>query len=146
MRLLVQRVSQASVTVDAQVVGSIDKGLLVFLGIHKDDKIEKTRYLAHKLCTLRIFNDEGGKMNLSVEESDGGVLIISQFTLYANCSSGRRPDFFAAAPLEIARPFYEKFVSEVKEKIPSVQTGRFGALMQVHLINDGPVTLLIDSG
>ena len=145
MRLLIQRVSEASVTVDEKVVGSIQEGVLVFLGIHKDDRPEDTAYLAQKLTHLRLFKDTNDKMNLSLKDTQGSVLIISQFTLYANCSSGRRPDFFCAAPPKKAKPLYEKFIKEVKQEITKVETGIFGAHMRVHLINDGPVTFILDS-
>ncbi len=145
MRLLIQRVTQASVTVDDKTVGIIGPGVLVFLGIHKDDPPEATTYLAQKLINLRMFHDENEKMNLSLLDTHGSVLIVSQFTLYANCNSGRRPDFFQAAPPDIAEPLYEKFITEVKSGISKVETGIFGARMRVHLINDGPVTFILDS-
>ena len=145
MRLLIQRVSEASVTVDEKVVGAINNGVLVFLGIHKDDRPEDTAYLAQKLIHLRHFKDANDKMNLSLKATGGAVLIVSQFTLYANCSSGRRPDFFDTAPPQIAEPLYEKFIKEVKQEIETVETGIFGANMQVRLINDGPVTFILES-
>lgn len=145
MRLLIQRVKEASVVVDDKTVGAIDHGALVFLGIHQDDSPDQTSYLAQKLIHLRMFHDENQKMNCSLKEVEGGVLIVSQFTLYANCQSGRRPDFFSAAPPEVAEPLYEKFISEVAHEIPHTQTGVFGAYMQVHLVNDGPVTFILDA-
>lgn len=145
MRLLLQRVSEASVTVDDQVVGAIKEGVLVFLGIHKDDLPENTSYLAQKLAHLRLFRDANDRMNLSLKDTKGSVLIVSQFTLYANCSSGRRPDFYDTAPPQIAEPLYEKFITKVKQEISKVETGIFGARMRIHLINDGPVTLILDS-
>ncbi len=145
MRLLIQRVSEASVTVGEKVVGSIGPGALVLFGIHKDDRPENTTYLAQKLANLRMFTDENDRMNLSLKDTGGSVLIVSQFTLYANCSSGRRPDFFDAAHPDIAEPLYQKFISEMKQEIPKVETGIFGARMSVRLINDGPVTFILDS-
>lgn len=144
MRLVVQKVSSASVTVDGAVVGNIGKGFLVLLGIHKNDKPEQTEWLVKKLIGLRVFEDEAGKMNLGLSDIGGEVLVISQFTLYGNCMNGRRPDFLAAAPGAQAEPVYNKFVEEVKKELGKVQTGKFAALMQVALVNEGPVTLIID--
>ena len=144
MRLVIQRVSKASVSVDNAVCGEINKGILVFLGIHKNDKPEDTEWLVNKLLNLRIFADDEGKMNLSLKDIKGEILIVSQFTLYANCTTGRRPSFTEPALPEQAIPIYEKFVSEVKSNTRKVQTGIFGALMKVSLENDGPVTFIID--
>ena len=144
MRLVIQRVSEASVSVDNAVCGKINAGVLVFLGIHKNDKTEDTEWLVNKLINLRIFTDDAGKMNLSLKDIKGEALIVSQFTLYADCTTGRRPSFTEPALPERAIPIYEKFVSEVKNAIGNVQTGIFGALMKVSLVNDGPVTFIID--
>jgi D-tyrosyl-tRNA(Tyr) deacylase len=120
------------------------KGLLVLIGIHQTDTPEKTSSLVHKLVHLRIFNDSEDKMNLNVQDVGGQILVISQFTLYGNCLSGRRPDFIQAAPPALALPIYHKFVEEVRQTMGSVQTGQFGAEMQVALINDGPATFIIE--
>lgn len=145
MRVVVQRVKEAKVEVDSEVVGAIGQGLLVFLGVHLDDRPEETQWLVNKLINLRCFQDQDGKMNLSLKDIEGQALIISQFTLYANCTRGRRPDFIQTAPPETAEKNYDKFVAEVKQELGSVQTGLFGAYMHVSLINDGPVTFVIDS-
>ncbi len=145
MRLLMQRVSSARVDVDGKTVGQIGKGILAFLGIHKADEMQKTEWLAQKLVNLRIFSDEQGKMNLSLLDIQGEVLIVSQFTLYGQCAQGRRPDFFEAAHPDVAIKLYERFIADVKSLGPKVETGIFGALMQVHLVNDGPVTFLLES-
>lgn len=144
MKILIQRVLQASVTVNGEIVGQIGPGVLIFLGIHKEDGPEKTLWLAQKAIHLRIFHDDEGKMNRSLLDVKGEALIVSQFTLYGNCEEGRRPDFFQSASPQIAKPLYEKFVSEVKKELGHVQTGIFGAEMQVALINNGPVTFIID--
>lgn len=144
MRAVIQRVKSASVSVDGRVVGKIGPGLLVLHGVQNGDQPEQTTWLAHKILSLRIFEDAAGKMNLSLEETGGEVLVVSQFTLYANCSRGRRPDFLEAAPPQIAEPIYEKFVSEVRGRLGKVQTGQFGAAMEVALVNDGPVTLIVE--
>lgn len=144
MRAVVQLVKQASVTVDGRITGSIKAGLLVLLGIHKDDTPGKTSWLVQKLIHLRIFSDEQGKMNRSVLDIGGEILVVSQFTLYGNCNSGRRPDFLEAARPEIAKPIYEKFTREIAAEMGKVQTGEFGAYMEVSLINDGPVTLILE--
>lgn len=144
MKLVAQRVLKAEVVVEGDTVGSIDRGILVLLGIHQDDILENTVCFVNKILNLRIFQDENGKMNLSVKDIKGEILVVSQFTLYANCSRGRRPDFLEAAPPSIAEPIYEKFVSEVKQELGMVQTGCFGAFMQVSLVNDGPVTIVLD--
>jgi D-tyrosyl-tRNA(Tyr) deacylase len=145
MRALVQRVIQAKVEIHGQLVGSIENGLLVFLGIHKDDLPDTTKWMVNKIVNLRIFGDDQGKMNRSLKETAGSILIVSQFTLYANCSNGRRPDFFESASGSVAEAIYDKFVSEIKKEITVVQTGKFGGAMQVYLVNDGPVTLLVES-
>ena len=144
MRILLQRVKEASVSVEGKLCGSIEQGLLVFLGIKREDKPETTAWLVNKMVHLRLFADSEGKMNLSLKDMGGAALIVSQFTLYGNCLNGRRPDFMASAPPEMAKPLYEKFIAEVKQEILQVQTGIFGAYMEVALINDGPVTFLIE--
>lgn len=144
MKLVVQRVLEANVTIDNEVCGAIKNGLLVLLGIHKDDKAEDIAWFINKLLYLRIFNDSMDKMNLSVQDIKGGILLISQFTLYGNSKTGRRPDFLQAAPPAIAIPIYEKFLEELKGSYEHVQSGKFGADMKVFLINDGPVTLILE--
>lgn len=144
MRILIQRVKEAHVEVDKVAIGNIAKGLLVFLGIHQNDNPGQTLWLVSKMLNLRIFEDEEGKMNRSLLEIKGEVLVVSQFTLYANCKNGRRPDFFEAATPSIAEPIYNKFVEEVKQGLGSVQTGKFGANMQISLVNDGPVTMMVE--
>lgn len=144
MRLLIQRVSSASVTVEDRCVGQIQKGLLVFLGIHRDDTNAPISWLVNKLINLRIFEDEAGKMNLSVQDIQGEILLVSQFTLYADCSSGRRPDFFHAAGGESAKILYDEFCESLKKAFPRTEFGVFGAEMQVKINNDGPVTVLVE--
>jgi D-tyrosyl-tRNA(Tyr) deacylase len=145
MRAVVQRVSQARVVIDQEVAGQIGRGLLVLLGVAKTDTAEQARWLAEKVVTLRIFNDPEGKMNLDVAEIGGEVLVVSQFTLYGDSRKGRRPSFIDAAPPEIAVPLYEEFINGVKGLGIRTATGRFGAMMQVELVNDGPVTLIVES-
>lgn len=145
MRIVIQRVTSAKVEVEEKIVGSIGKGALVFFGAHKEDSASQTLWLAQKLVNLRIFADSQDKMNLSLLDIQGEVLIVSQFTLYGDCSEGRRPAFTDAAPPEIAKSFYEKFIAEVTEQKLRVQTGMFGARMQVSLVNDGPITLILDA-
>jgi D-tyrosyl-tRNA(Tyr) deacylase len=145
MRAVVQRVRQARVVVGEEVVGEIGRGLLVLLGVARDDTAEQVRWLADKIVSLRIFADADGKMNLSVADAGGGLLVVSQFTLYGDCRKGRRPSFIEAAPPEIAVPLYEQFINAVKAQGIPVATGRFGAMMQVELANDGPVTLILDT-
>ncbi|MEM1282507.1 MAG: D-aminoacyl-tRNA deacylase [Chlamydiota bacterium] len=144
MRILIQRVKEAYVDVDGQVVGKIGKGVLVFLGLHKDDTESSIPWLVNKLVGLRVFEDEQGKMNLSVKDIGGEVLVVSQFTLYGNCMNGRRPDFISTMRGEDAEQLYDRFVKEVQDIMGSVQSGQFGANMQVHLVNDGPVTFMIE--
>jgi D-aminoacyl-tRNA deacylase len=145
MRAVVQRVSQARVVIDQEVVGQIGRGLLVLLGVAKTDSPEQARWLAEKIVTLRIFNDPEGKMNLDLAEVGGQVLVVSQFTLYGDCRKGRRPSFIDAAPPEIAIPLYEEFINGIKALGITTATGQFGAMMQVELVNDGPVTLIVES-
>jgi D-tyrosyl-tRNA(Tyr) deacylase len=144
MRMVIQRVKEASVRVDGTIVGQIKKGALVLFGVHKTDIPAYTPWMAQKLMGLRYFSDAQGKMNLSLQDIQGEVLIVSQFTLYANCNEGRRPGFDAAAPGAVAKMMYEKFVDEVKQELKTVQTGIFGADMEVSLVNDGPVTFVVD--
>jgi D-tyrosyl-tRNA(Tyr) deacylase len=145
MRAVVQRVSRARVTIDGQSVGEIGSGLLILLGVTHTDSAEAAAWLADKIIGLRIFNDADGKMNRSVADEGGGVLVVSQFTLYGDCRKGRRPSFIGAAGPEIAVPLYEAFVNAVRALGVPVATGRFGAMMQVELVNDGPVTVILDS-
>ncbi len=145
MRALIQRVTRAEVKVDGEIVGKIGPGLLILFAVHQEDTPEKTAWMVQKLSQLRIFADAQDKMNLSLKETQGEALIVSQFTLYGNCLQGRRPDFFAAAPPERAQAIYEKFVGEMKQELGKIETGIFGARMEVSLVNDGPVTFLIDT-
>jgi D-aminoacyl-tRNA deacylase len=145
MRLVIQRVSEASVTVDGAVIGAISKGLLVLVGVAGTDTLDDSDYLLDKLIGLRIFPDENGKMNRSIEEAHGSLLLVSQFTLYADCRKGRRPSFDLAAPPEQALSLYNYFVESAKKRSVPVETGVFQAMMQVRLANDGPVTILLDS-
>ncbi len=145
MRVVAQRVTRAKVTVDEQVVGEIGNGLVVLLGIARDDTESDVDYLVDKILALRIFDDEQGKMNLSVKDIGGAVLIVSQFTLYGDVRRGLRPSWSDAAPPEVAEPIYELFLQRTREGIGLVQTGSFRKMMQVELVNDGPVTILLDS-
>jgi D-tyrosyl-tRNA(Tyr) deacylase len=146
MRALIQRVTSASVRVDNQVIGKIEHGLLVLLGITHNDTEQDIDYLVEKIINLRIFTDNDNKFNLSLLDIKGACLVISQFTLYADTKKGRRPAFINAARPEQAEPLYEKFVSKLKDKDITTATGQFGAYMQVTLVNDGPVTIMLDSG
>lgn len=145
MRAVIQRVSKASVEVGGEVVGAIGRGWLVLLGVAKDDTPEDVAKLAEKVVNLRAFEDEAGKMNRSVVDVDGAVLVVSQFTIMADCRAGRRPGFADAAPPELAEALYEDFARRVADLGRPVATGRFRAEMAVSLINDGPVTFLLDS-
>jgi D-tyrosyl-tRNA(Tyr) deacylase len=145
MRACVQRVTEASVTIDGEIVGRIGPGAVVLLGVDVDDEESDARQLAQKIVDLRIFDDEQGKMNRSLEESGGSVLVVSQFTLLGDCRKGRRPSFTRAAPPEKGEQLYESFVTAVRARGLNTETGRFRAMMQVSLVNDGPVTLLLDS-
>lgn len=145
MLACVQRVSEAQVTVEGQVVGQIGRGLLVLLGVAASDTQAEAEWLAQKLAGLRLFDDADGKLNLSVADVQGGILVVSQFTLLGDCSKGRRPSFTRAAPPELAERLYEHFVACLRRHRIPVATGRFRAMMQVHLVNDGPVTLLVET-
>lgn len=145
MRAVVQRVKSASVKVDNKIIGQIGQGLLVFLGIEEADQEKDLVYMCDKVPNLRIFEDQDGKMNKSLVEVGGSILVISQFTLLGDARKGRRPSFIAAAQPDKAIPMYEKFIADMREKDIFTQAGEFGADMQVELINDGPVTILLDS-
>jgi D-aminoacyl-tRNA deacylase len=145
MRAVVQRVSRARVTVGGDLAGEIGSGLLVLLGVSKDDTEADADYLAGKIIGLRVFEDAGGKMNRAVSEAEGSVLVVSQFTLYGDVRHGKRPSFDAAAPPERARALYEHFVERIRAADLRCETGRFQEMMQVELVNDGPVTILLDS-
>lgn len=145
MRAVVQRVSQSKVVVDDKTTGTIDKGLLVLLGVTKEDTIQDVKYMAEKIVNLRIFEDDDEKMNLSVLDVQGKILAVSQFTLLGDCRKGRRPSFTEAARPDMADELYKAFVDECEKLGVKVETGVFQAHMMVHLINDGPVTMLIDS-
>ncbi|MEZ6102950.1 MAG: D-aminoacyl-tRNA deacylase [Pirellulaceae bacterium] len=145
MRACVQRVRRAHVTVDDQLVGKIDAGLLVLLGVTHADTDADVQFLAEKLSGLRIFEDDDGKMNRSLLDTQGHMLVVSQFTLYGDCRKGRRPSFVEAAAPELAERLYESFVATVASKGVFVATGKFRAMMQVELVNDGPVTLIVES-
>ena len=145
MRAVVQRVTRAKVTVEDETVGEIGKGLVILLGVASDDTQQDAEYLAEKIIALRIFDDEGGRMNLSVRDTGGRVLVVSQFTLYGDVRRGLRPSWSDAAAPEIAEPLYEAFVESVKNIANDVATGSFRRMMQLELVNDGPVTILLDS-
>lgn len=144
MKILIQRVTHASVEVNEKIVGNIGPGVLVFLGITHSDTAIQTIWLANKLINLRIFEDSQGKINQSLVDRKGSALVISQFTLYADCNAGRRPSFTQAAPPEVANPLYEQFVDEIRKSGIPVATGVFGAEMKVSLVNDGPVTIMLE--
>ena len=145
MRAVVQRVTEASVTVGDETTGRIGAGLLILLGVAAEDTQRDVIWLAGKVAGLRVFEDPGGRMNLALNDIGGSVLVVSQFTLLGDCRKGRRPSFVAAAPPQIADQLYQSFVAELRGSGVSVETGRFRAEMQVKLVNDGPVTLLLDS-
>lgn len=144
MKIVVQRVKEASVEVDGDMISHINQGFLVFVGICKDDTRELADRYLKKLIGLRIFEDQDGKTNLSLADVDGQILMISQFTLYANCKKGNRPSFIEAAPGDIAEPLYDYMAEQARKKVPIVKTGIFGADMKISLINDGPFTIVLD--
>ncbi len=145
MRAVLQRVRRARVLVEGDVIGAIEGGLLVLLGVAPADSVDQVRWMADKAVGMRIFADEDGKMNRDVREAGGGILVVSQFTLFGDCKKGRRPSFVGAATPEVAIPLYEAFVTAIRAHGVRAETGRFGADMQVELVNDGPVTLILDS-
>lgn len=145
MRTVIQRISQASVTVDDKIVGKIDAGLLVLLGVEPEDGDEQVRWMADKCVELRIFEDDAGKMNRSLIETGGAMLVVSQFTLLGDCRKGRRPSFVGAAPPEHAEKLYDQFVAHVRSRNIDVATGIFRAHMDVALVNDGPVTMMLNT-
>lgn len=144
MKFVVQRVKNAQVDIEGKTVGKIEKGFMVLIGVTHTDTKEIADYLVKKLINLRIFEDENGKMNLSLKDVNGSLLLVSQFTLYADCSSGNRPSFIDAAKPDFANELYKYIIDECKKKIDIVETGVFGADMKVELVNDGPVTIILD--
>jgi len=145
MRVVLQRVSRAEVRIGGRTAGRIGRGFLLLVGLRADDTEEKLRWMAEKVVGLRLFPDAEGKMNLGLEEVGGGLLVVSQFTLYGDARKGRRPSFIEAAPPDVAVPLYERFVQLLRERAPGpVETGKFGAMMEVELVNDGPVTLILE--
>ena len=146
MRAVVQRVTKASVTIEGKIHAAIDDGLLVFLGIEDTDTIEDIEWLASKIVSLRIFNDDNAVMNISIKEINGDILLISQFTLHASTKKGNRPSYIRASKPDVAIPLYEKMIQELSKQMDKlIRTGIFGADMKVELLNDGPVTIIIDS-
>lgn len=145
MRAVLQRVTRASVRVEGETVGEIAHGLVVLLGVGRDDSEADARYMVEKVVTLRVFDDDDGRMNRSVVEAGGGLLIVSQFTLHGDVRRGRRPSWFDAAQPDVAEPLYELFVNEARRHVARVATGSFRRMMEVELVNDGPVTILLDS-
>lgn len=145
MRAVIQRVAEASVTVDNIITGKIGKGILLLLAIGKDDTAEKIPSLVQKIIHLRIFDDDHGRMNISLKDSNGSVLLVSQFTLYGDCKKGRRPDFTLSAPAEKARALYDAFRENIAQQSIPVETGVFGAMMNVSLVNHGPVTFILET-
>ncbi|MDD4816504.1 MAG: D-aminoacyl-tRNA deacylase [Victivallaceae bacterium] len=145
MRALIQRAARAAITIDGEKGGSIGRGLVVLLGVTHDDDMRDVNFLADKCINLRIFEDAAGKMNLSLSDVGGGLMVVSQFTLYGDASHGRRPGFTEAAAPETAIPLYEAFVARCRESVADTVTGKFGSDMQVELVNDGPVTLMVES-
>lgn len=145
MRAVIQRVSQAKVSVDGATTGEIGKGILILLGVSRDDSEKEADYLLEKTLNLRIFEDDAGKMNLSLLDIKGELLVVSQFTLYGDARKGRRPSFIEAAAPDEANRLYEYFVAQARKHLSKVETGRFQAMMDVELVNDGPVTILLDS-
>ena len=145
MIALLQRVSEAKVTIDDKIAGEIGSGLLIFLGVFQNDALEDTKFLTNKIVHLRIFDDDAGKMNRSLLDVEGAVLVVSQFTLCGDTKKGRRPSFIKAAQPELGEKFYNSLIQDLKERGISVSAGIFGAMMDVHLVNDGPVTFVLDS-
>ena len=145
MIALLQRVSEAKVTVDDKIAGEIGSGLLIFLGVFQNDALEDTKFLTNKIVHLRLFDDDAGKMNRSLLDVEGAVLVVSQFTLCADTKKGRRPSFIKAAQPKLGKKIYNNFIQDLKKRGVSVATGIFGAMMDVQLVNDGPVTFLLDS-
>ena len=145
MKFVIQRVKHASVTVDGEVIGKIDKGFLTLIGVCEEDTREIADKMIKKLCNMRIFEDENGKTNLGLSDVDGGLLLISQFTLYADCKKGNRPSFTKAGGPEMANEMYEYIISECRKQVGKVECGEFGADMKVELLNDGPFTIVLDS-
>lgn len=145
MKFVIQRVLEASVTVNKEVIGQIDKGYMVLIGVGQEDTIEIANKMVKKMIGLRIFEDENGKTNLSLADVDGQLLLVSQFTLYANCKKGNRPSFIESGAPEMAEKMYEYIIAKCKESVPIVETGSFGADMKVSLTNDGPFTIVLDS-
>ena len=145
MRAVIQRVIRASVEIDGQITGSISNGLVVFLGIHKSDGDKQINWMLEKILNLRVFPDPSGKMNISLADINAEMLIVSQFTLYGDCRKGRRPGYSEAAPPELASSIYERFIKKADQSGIRIATGTFQAMMHVNLVNDGPVTLLLDS-
>ncbi len=145
MRVIVQRVSEAKVTVDKEVIGSINQGLILLVGIHEEDTNDQLQWMCDKILKLRVFSDDIGKMNKSVTDIQGGILVVSQFTLYGDVKKGTRPSYIEAARPDKAEPMYNQMIDYFKNKSElNIQTGRFGAMMNVHLLNDGPVTLILE--
>lgn len=145
MRAVVQRVKHARVTIEETISGQIEQGFMILLGVHEEDTVDDASYLAKKIAQLRVFEDDAGKMNLSIQDISGAILSISQFTLYAQTKKGNRPSFIKAARPEIAKPLYEQFNALLVEQGITVETGEFGADMAVELLNDGPVTIVYDT-
>lgn len=146
MRVVLQRVKEASVSIEGSIINSIQKGMLLFIGVEEKDNQEDIEWLSAKICKLRIFNDTEGLMNLCIKDTNGEILVISQFTLYASTKKGNRPSFIKAAKPEIAIPIYEKFIHQLETDLGrKIKTGKFAADMQIQIINDGPVTIIIDT-
>ncbi|HSH24134.1 MAG TPA: D-aminoacyl-tRNA deacylase [Massilibacterium sp.] len=145
MKIVIQRAKKAKVTVEKEIVGQIEKGLMILVGVTHEDTVEDAKYLADKAVNLRIFEDESGKMNHSLKDIQGQILSVSQFTLYGDCKKGRRPNFMAAAKQDTAEKIYEAFNEAIRAQGIPVETGRFGAMMDISFTNDGPVTLIVES-
>lgn len=145
MKFVIQRTTQASVSVDGEVLGKIQKGFVVLIGVSNEDTKETADKMVRKMCALRIFEDEDGKTNLSLADVGGGLLLISQFTLYADCKKGNRPSFIKAGAPDMANDMYEYIIEQCRKYVPIVERGRFGADMKIQLLNDGPFTIVLDS-